>query len=645
MNFLKRFSFALAFCFVASIPVWGQSANVVYVATGGSQVYAVTTDSTATPTSLIPAGDLNISAEFTSLTVGPDNTSNNTDNSDFFLYACDTGTGAVVRLTMSTTSPGSAARAIGTVTTAVAQPVCGRVDSSGDLYVSSASSGSGVYVIRGVSTASALPLASTPLEIYSIGGSFTGGGITQKNNGDMLIVDRADNRILKAAFVGAIPPASVSPTSPFASKLTNTNATGLNSPSAIARTSAGYIFVANQGNATVERYDPANLSANPTACSVSIPSGNVTLSSLAASEDNYVYVGIASTSPNKRTVLVLKGGPKCTSTTTSFSLSNTDAKSVAAVAVPPVPLAVTPTKGTDPITGDALWTFNFGNSVLQTLTTGCQPQIQQSQVSVTSLAALLSGVSGTAPDGTTNFSNGQAVPLNGEGGFGTAYTVENASNCQPDSNAYNNFILGGFDDTTQFTNTRIIHCDTLGDPACDVSYFSGFWPVGGLLPDDTTIGGKVPGFSKFFLANGKQEATSETGTFCGFGSPLTTTADGEPPASFSSGQNLSVKFEIAQMSGTCSNGPFITDAVALLSVAQVPNMTGTGIITPVTVESSGNSTAVAPIFTFSPTNKQYQFSLSLKGYAPGTYALIVTFLSNTTLYGGATYVVTYFNVQ
>lgn len=642
MIWLKRFSFALAFCFAASVPMWGQSAKVVYVATGGSQIYAVTTDGTAT--SLIPANDVNTSAEFTSLTVGPDNTSNNTDNSDFFLYACDTGTGAIVRLTMSTTSPRNAASPIGTVTTAVPQPVCGRVDSAGDLYVSSASRGSGVYVIRGVSTASALPLASTPPEVYPIGGSFTGGGITQKNNGDMLIVDSADNSIRKAAFVGAIPPVSVSATSPFASTLTNVNATGLNSPSAIARTSAGYIFVANQGNATVERYDPADLSANPTACSVSIPNGNVTLSSLAASEDNFVYVGVASTSPNKRTVLVLNGGSKCTSTKTSFSLSNTDASSVAAVAVPPVPLTVLPGRGTDPVTGDALWTFNFGNSEIQTLTTGCQPQIQQSQVSVPSLATLLSGVSGTAPDGTSiNFSDGQPVPFNGEGGFGTAYTVVNAATCQPDINAYNNFVLGAFDDTTQFTNSRIIDCET-GKP-CDVSYTSGFWPVGGLLNGDLTIGGKVPGFSKFFLANGKQEATSETGIFCGFGSPLTNTANGDAPASFNSGQNLSVKFEVADegAGGTCSNGPFITDAQALLSVAQ--EASGTGLITPVTVESSGNSTAVAPIFTFSPTNKQYQFSLSLKGYAQGTYALIVTFLSNTTVGKGATYVVTHFNVQ
>ena len=89
MTFLKRFGIALAFCFAASVPSWAQSAPVVYVAAGDSQVYAVTPSGSVNP--LIPTSGINSSAQFTSLTVGPDNTADNASaNTSFFLYACDT---------------------------------------------------------------------------------------------------------------------------------------------------------------------------------------------------------------------------------------------------------------------------------------------------------------------------------------------------------------------------------------------------------------------------------------------------------------------------------------------------------------------------------------------------------------------------
>lgn len=648
MTYLKSCCIVVFLCFVGAVASRAQSAKYVYVATAGAEVYAVPV-SGGTPTGLIPSRNTSgtytydSTAAFDSLAVGPDNTADNASaNTYFFLYACDSTSGTIIRLQMSVADPGNAATAVDTVGN-VSGAVCGRVDSEGDLYVSSKTTGDGVYVISG---ASSTPVGSSnfsaPAAVFSssTGNAFTGGGITQKNNGDMLVVDTAGNEILHATFEGA---ASSSSDAPFASTLTS-YVTGLDAPTAIARISTNDFFVLNQGNSPVERFDPLDLES-PTACGVSLPNGNVTLSSLAASADNFVYVGIASTSPNKREVVVLDGtSNNCSSTGQTIDLSGVDAKYVAAVAVPPVPLSVSPTSAILPTTGLTSWTFNFGSSEVQTVTSGCEPVMEESQVPLPYLENLLTGLTGSDYDGgAINFTNGQPVPENGEGGFGTVYQVLNSSTCQPVSatDAPDNFTLGAFDDTTQFTNTRIVHCD---GTSCTIPDTAGFWPIGGLLNGDITIGGSIPGFSRFFLANGQQPATSspETGLFCGFESPLT---DGPTYASFNSGQNLSVKFKVAQSGGNCSNGPYITDAIALLSVAKVSNTQGTGIIAPVMVYSSGNSTTVQPIFSFSPNNQQYEFGLSLNGYAPGTYALIVTFLSNTTVNGGATYVVTYFTVQ
>jgi hypothetical protein len=642
MTCLKRFSIALAFCFAASVPSWGQSAPVVYVAAGDSQVYAVSTAGAVNP--LIPSSDVNFSAQFTSLTVGPDNTADNASgNTSFFLYACDTAASTIVRLRLSTANPGAQPSAADVITvytnvSPLSAPVCGRVASNGDLYVSSGTSGAGVYVISGVSTASSGSFsAPAPVFDSSAGASFTGGGIAQKNSGDMLVVDKADGSILRAPFVGAIPPNP--PNSPFGSTL-QPYVSNLSSPSAIARISTGDFFVANQGAASVLKFNPANLS-HPTTCNASLPNGNVTLSSVAASEDNFVYVGIASTSPNKRVVRVLNGKASDCGTVTSISLSGLSATSVAAVAVPPVDASPVSTDSNTDASGITASTFNFGSSAVQTLTQGCTPTVTQGLMPISYLQGLVSVAS---PDSayTGTWAGGVPVPYNGEAGFGTVYTV--SSSCQP-ADVYSNVIIGALTDNTQFTNPRIIRCDgssATNNQTCTVTEASGTWPVGGLIQDDQTIGGKVPGFSRFFLANANFSGSSELATFCGFGSPLTTTSDPTMAAIFNSGQNLSVKFKLgaAATANSCSNGPYITDAQALLSVARVADGRGNAVFQPIAINSSGNSTSNPPTFSYNPNNQQYQFSMSLKNYAPGTYSLTVTFLTNN-----APYVTTFFKVQ
>jgi hypothetical protein len=641
---LKRFSFALAFCFAASISLWGQTAPVVYVATGDSNVYSVTPSGVATQ--LIPASNTSYSgAQFTSLTVGPDNTAENTNgNTYFFLYACDTGNNNIVRLRLSTNSPGTVSGAVATIYDgggSLTAPVCGRVASNGDLYVSSANSGSGVYVLPDASTATGgFPLSAT--QVYNIGGSFTGGGIAQKNSGDLLVVDQADNSILRANFAGANSSSTAAPFAPVLSPYV----AGLSSPNGIARISTGQFFVANQGAQNVLEYDPATGNPpSPTTCGVSIPHGNVTLSSIATSEDNYVYVGVASTSTNKRVVEVFDGtAPKCGSNSTAIPLDAVDAETVAAVAVPPVrqsPIPALSGSGTD-TTGVTTSIFNFGSSAFQTLTTNptnptdCTPSATQAQVPLSYLQTLLNGGNFISTFSGSTWPGGTPVPYNGEGGFGTLYTAKAPSGCNLASNTLNNLLIAAITDSTQFTNPRIVQCDA-GSP-CQILDSTGTWPSG-YIPDDVVGGATGRAFSQYFLANAA--LSGELGSFCGFQTPVIETTD-STTAPIVTGNNLSVKFKLAAQGGTCSNGPYVTDAVALISVAQVSSKVDGPVtmFSTVAIATQGSSTDNPPLFKYNTNSTNYQFSLNLKGLPKGTYALSVTFLSNN-----APYQYTYFAIQ
>ncbi|MDE3135503.1 MAG: hypothetical protein KGL59_02925 [Acidobacteriota bacterium] len=670
MNFVKRFSFALAFCLAAAIPSWAQSAKIVYVATGGTQVYAVTTSGGATA---LISSTAYPNATFTSLTVGPDNTADNANATDasqtyFFLYACDTTGNNIVRFQMSTSSPGSAPTHFETVTTAVSQPVCGRVGSnvevttaslsdttttSGNLYVSgsTALNGPGVYVITDVSSAPIGGPFNSPTVLYGsgvVGNSFIGGGITQKNSGDLLVVDNHGGDILRAPFDGAIPASATSPFDPSPS----TYVSNLSSPVGIARISTGDFFVANQGTDSILKYHPVLNGGAPTqtTCSLSIPNGNVTLSSIAASGDNFLYVGIASTSQSKRVIQVLDGTAAKCGSVGSISLSSlSSASTVAAVAVPPVPVTMsTPTTLTKDSSGNFVNLYNFGSSVFQDTLTNCSPAITETQVPLSFLQNLVNGA--TLPT-FGSWSGGQAIAYKGEGGFGTLYSGASlpADCMQPTVQTAE--LIGALVDSTQFSNPRIIHCFD-GFTGCAVVETTGNWPMGGYIPDDGTTGGSAHGWSQFFLVNGNPPSNPEIGTFCGFGSPLTQTTDPtQAPGPFNS--TLSVKFKLAAATslgtdGICGGNNFITDAVALLSVVQVLNAKGTPTFVPQTVAASGNGANVMdPLFSLNSSN-QYEFSLSLSGYKTGTYQLIVTFLSDNPLTGTTNhvpYVITYFTVK
>jgi hypothetical protein len=669
MHCVKRLSFALVFCLAASIPSWGQSAQVVYVTTGNSQVFAVTTSGVVTP--LLPAGSYSGST-FNSLTVGPDNTGDNAavdanGNYNFFLYACDNANDNIIRIELNTAAPSTAPPAgnIATVTTNIPQPVCGRVGSnvevtsvsqinyattttSGNLYVSS---GFDIYQIADASSTPNTGTFNVSLEPIITSTASSLGGITQKNSGDLLVVNPSGSGVLRAQFTGGA--------SSFSSNVTSyiTDTTDLTNPVGIARTQApekgnakaiiNDFFVVNNGQGkqgAVYGFDPTYSLKTPF-CSYGFSQGNVNPTSIAASEDNFLYVGVNSNSASKWGIQLLT--PGCQSFQSSFisltALSSQKLSSTgpSAVAVPPVAVPPSSTNSSvDPSSNAKVTNYNFGSSLLQLALGTCKVSgLVQTPMPLSVLQNLVNGAQ-VAPYVTTGqtWLGGAPALGNGESGFATVYSFDpSPANCSP-ADVQTNILIGAFLDPS-VANPRIVHCeDNFTD--CEVLGASGTWPTGGYLPNDNTIGGKVPGFgSKYFLVNGNI-TTTDHGYFCGFGSPLIdASSPSDPMAVFNSGQGVSVKFKLGA-DPSCSNGNFVTDASALLSIAQIKDGKGNDVFQPIQINTQGSSTDTPPIFKFNSNSQNYQFSLNLSGYAPGIYALTVTFLSNN-----APAAITYFQVQ
>jgi len=275
-------------------------------------------------------------------------------------------------------------------------------------------------------------------------------------------------------------------------------------------------------------------------------------------------------------------------------------------------------------------TLNFGFTAYQFTSPapGCTLTVQAVPTNLAAINSLITNAQVNDP-ADLPFGGVPAVNL-GWDGFEIAFNVSNPSGvCTPQfSDGTNTQFLGAQLDNLLVANPRIITCDTTSTTMCGVMSSFGSYPLGGLLPGDGTYSGHG-NFSEHFLASANL-SSSEPGTFCGFESPLSNVAPPGLAGTFGPGQTVSTKFKLAQASGTCQNGPFITDAVALLSIAQIFDGSGNPVFNPIAIGSSGGSTPVPPTFKVD-SNKQYQFSLSLQGYAAGTYSLTVTFLTSNTV--------------
>ncbi len=159
-----------------------------------------------------------------------------------------------------------------------------------------------------------------------------------------------------------------------------------------------------------------------------------------------------------------------------------------------------------------------------------------------------------------------------------------------------------------------------GPTSCGASQTVGVYPIGGPIPGDQ---GTITRNSFYAVVNANTIA--QVDQFCGFQSPLTNTTD-PSQAPTQTGNTINVKFKLATASGSCQNGPYVGDASALISVAQIKDSTGATVFNAIRVNATANSLDSIPLFN--PGNNQYSFSLNIGSLASGAYSLTVTFLTD-----------------
>ncbi|HEV2296975.1 MAG TPA: hypothetical protein VGR72_00475 [Candidatus Acidoferrales bacterium] len=591
----------LVLCFLT---IFGSSANagsgspVVYVS-GGALIASVNTTTGATQTLVS-----NPAATYEGLVVGPDNVASDNPAHPYLVYACDPTHNTIIRF-----DPNNLGAGIETVYTGAAalqKPQCGRFTNTGDLVVTSEVPGSGIWEFKGVANIALgaggipAPIQNPPRGAFSA--SQVSQGVAQKNIGDLLIVDAANKEVIRTQF-GTIPPFSALPTvfiSP--SNL-------LPGPVGIAKKSDGGIFVSNQSK---KANDIVQYSAQGTNGTLCIGFNNKTVPFfMQMSADDTLYVATSLT--NSGLVYSVN-----TATCTATAVPNTSLPPLVGIALPPTTVTQTATfSGTQ--------TFNFGFAAYQFTSTSCTLSVAANALNQAQVNALI------ALDVAADFNGAMPSVDLGRDGFETAFDLT-PTNCAPDSagDGLNAQLIAVQVDSSAFSNPRMLACDpTIGPTNCTVANSFGDYPLGGILPADPSIILRGSG-SRHFVVNGNL-SQAEAGIFCGFQSPLTNAVPPALAGTFGSGQNLSVKFKLAQASGNCQNGPFIDDALALLSIARIFDANGAPVFNPVAIGSSGSSTPVPPTFKVNGTKHQYEFSLTLQGYAAGTYSLTVTFLTNNTV--------------
>jgi hypothetical protein len=657
---------------------------------GGPTIYTV---ASGTISSIFTSANAN----FESLAIGPDNVDadpNGNAKYAFFLYACDPA-GTITRIAfLPAATPNTPPTVAGSETVysggvAGLAPVCGRSSSAGDFYITN-KSGSGVYVFSGIASVGFGSLsASSPTLVTlnpKLAKNMTGRGITQKYVGDLLFVDNFDNQVLRSPYG-----------TPFATQSTfisNLNGPVLNGPVGLAAAVTTTLnpatgvfvpnsnfFVANSNSNTskilpaqppvsVFTFNDATQTVVPAVCpGLNFPKGNnqqvadylasaPTADALNTVISNTIY--LVSNTNNSGSLWSWNTSqgqgaqPNC-----SLSLVASIGTPLSGVAVGPAPvtlnLQVNATAANPTPTN-----FNFNSSLFQLTANGCTASVTAYPLSLATVNSMINAAQ--LPGGDTNAINNQypmalfpppllnpAIPLAnlGDGGFETAYVAHwapgFAGTCTtvfPDGG----FVTGIFNflDSTQYTNPRAVQCDN-ANPTTEPQMFPpstttcgspeplAVYPLGGPIAGD--LGTKTNSVFAMVAEN----LNTQTDTFCGFQSPLLNSGDPGYPFSFPAGSRntINVKFKLSS-SANCKQN-FITNASALLSVAQIcanassdptcgPN--GSPVFNAINVLATASSLDVVPLFN--EGNQQYSFTLTVGTLPPGTYSLTVTFLTNNT---------------
>jgi len=621
--------FFLFVCLLLSAPAWAQSGPLAYVSTGASspsQIYSINTSTGATTLLVSTNG-----ADYEGLVVGPDN--NSSDNGlgtpiRNVVYACSTNNSTIVRFNAAATSLVANPEIIYQGGAALQHPQCGRMTSSGDLIVTSKDSGAdgGWWVFSGIA-GKVLGAAGiqTPTQLKSTPGSVDQ-GTALKNIGDLLIVDNANNQVFRS------PGPLYNSESVFISS-------GLSSPFGIARRSDGQIYVSNQVKMPfIEHFDATGKVV--AACSSLGFSNKTTLNMMQMSPGDTLFAaGATGSNSTSGALFQVNASPAtgCLSLTKTFSPG-----------IPPlvgVALALPNFSASQPLStpgagGNATATFGYAAFEVVNASGACSLTVTATPTP----PAILSSDIGSVP--TT------AAPAADEGwdGYETVLDTnvnEAAPGCLAAFDGQFHYVFATFVPLS-VTSPETISCSTNinNTTTCIVATLEAAYPLGGILPADLgTRGGKGTTACKIFLANSTAAAkNNEAGTFCGYQSPVNNTFLGQPASTLPVGNQLNVKFKLAfaPPNGNCQNGPYITDATALLSVAQIADAKGNPVFIPMTIVLNG---VVSPFYkpdsnqqnTAKWDTSQCIFPSGVTGDCPlGTYSLTTVFTSNNTSFNGST---------
>lgn len=617
LNTLKRAAIASLVVLCCGALAWSQPAISTSYVSGGPLIYVV---NGGTASVIFNRAGSN----FQSLSIGPDYVDKDGAGNathPFLLYACDTAMNQVIRF-----DPANTAVVDVVYNGAIAglSPVCGRSSAAGDFFITN-QAGPGVFKFAAVANQALGTLAaSTPVALATtpaFPAGMTGAGITQKNVGDLLVVDSAENQVLRSPYA-TIP--NFATQSVFASS-------NLGSPVGIARFSNGDVFVANSNLGNGKTAVPLVVHYNSAGSAAGLCPGisaktNQTAQFLASAENDVLY--LATQAKNSGTIWTWDA-TQVSCTLTALATTPTP---ISGIAVGPVPTGTLSQAVTATPANPTPTTFSFNSNAFQIVANGCVATVTAHPISPATVSTMISLAANTLPDGATPITN------LGEGGYSVAY-VAKWSGCTSvfTDGQFVTSIYGLFDNLIA-NNPRVVRCEGANEPlldgstSCQASTTVGDYPLGGIIPQDLGLTTKSTSNSTFVLVNAASGAgTSTPGTFCGYQSPLVNTTDPNQAAVFNPAvtNTIPVKFKLAFATGSCQNGPYITNAVVLISVARLTDGAGNPAFQPITISSTSVGLADVPPL-FNSGNQQYQFTLNISGYAPGVYSLTATFLSDNT---------------
>jgi hypothetical protein len=591
------------FALVCSLGLCAQGAPQVFVSTGtAGKIYSINT-STGIATLLISTQG----ADYEGMVVAPDNAPGTTH--PYLVYACDSNNNSVVRFDPAAATP--IAPEVVYSNGALQHPQCGRITFTGDLVVTSKDAGAGWWMFPGIT---AVELGSVgfpaPTQLDAAGGGNQ--GVAQKNTGDLLIVDNANNQVLR------------SPSAAFSSN-SNFITSGLSKPVGIARRGDGDVFVSNQGSQNVMHFNAQGQSG---AVCQSFTNKDLPFF-MQMSLDNTLYIAVSGGTG---------GSVRAVNAGTCQMLNSFG------VPFPAVGVALAPTTATMGVTasnGSALVNFGFAAFELNNISGPCGGSISVSLLSPEGIGKLIA-LTGTPAGALT-----PAVNL-GLDGFEAVFSTLNMTGCTAADGTTNNFQVADLV-STSVTDPAIVVCDdpnTNCQPQATNLAQIGVWPIGGYLPQDITTGGRKSLKCNVFLVNSHPTNLpgQEAGTFCGFESPvnntfnfLTNSQDASAASSFKPGKSVPVKFKLSA-SSNCKQ-PFIKDAIAMLSVALIADASGNSTFMPIGLISNGSSGLAQPLFK-ADNNQQYLFnwdtsscimpSGAIQTCPSGLYSLTVSFLTDNT---------------